>query len=77
MSQQSMSKKVRLDNEDLKKEVECPICMEIPRTVPIYACPNGQLVCRSCKGKTWQRLRIYGIFSVRRLRKYSVLTSYV
>jgi len=52
MSQQSMSKRVRLDDEDLKKEVECPICMEIPRKGPVYACPNGHLVCQRCKVTT-------------------------
>ena len=52
MSQQSKSKRIRLDDEDVKKEVECPVCMEIPRKGPIYACPNGHLVCQRCKGKT-------------------------
>ena len=61
MSQQSMSKKVRLDNEDLKKEVECPICLEIPKTGPIYACPNGHLVCQNCKGKTCQQQKLTNV----------------
>ena len=52
MSQQRKSKRIRLDDEDVKKEVECPVCMEIPRKGPIYACPNGHLVCQRCKVTT-------------------------
>jgi len=33
----------------LKTHVECPVCFEVPRTGPIYACPNGHHVCKNCK----------------------------
>jgi len=49
---ENMLKRARIDNEELKKHVECPVCMEIPRAGPIYACPNGHLVCQTCKGGT-------------------------
>ena len=31
--------------DDMKKQIECPVCHEVPRTGPIFACPNGHLVC--------------------------------
>jgi len=34
---------------DLKKQIECPVCLEVPRKGPVYACPNGHLVCQKCK----------------------------
>jgi len=49
---QNMAKKARIDNEKLKREVECPVCLGIPREGPVYACPNGHLVCQVCKGGT-------------------------
>ena len=33
----------------LKENVECPVCLEIPRSGPVFACPNGHFVCRKCK----------------------------
>jgi len=35
--------------KDLKKQVECPVCLEVPRKGPVFACPNGHLVCQKCK----------------------------
>ena len=34
---------------DLKKTVECPVCLEVPRKGPVFTCPNGHLVCQKCK----------------------------
>ena len=33
----------------LKKRVECPVCLVVARKGPIYACPNGHVVCQKCK----------------------------
>ena len=30
--------------EKLKENVECPVCMEIPRAGPMFVCPNGHFV---------------------------------
>ena len=38
--------------EDMKKEIECPICLEVPREGPVFSCPNGHLVCKNCKGES-------------------------
>ena len=37
---------------DMKKQVECPVCLDVPRKGPVYACPNGHLVCQKCKRVT-------------------------
>lgn len=28
--------------------LECPVCLDLPRTGPIYNCKNGHLVCKNC-----------------------------
>jgi len=33
----------------LKEGVECPVCLDIPRSGPVPVCPNGHLVCKKCK----------------------------
>merc|ERR1719154_1055879 len=33
----------------IKDKVECPVCMEVPRSGPFPVCPNGHFVCRRCK----------------------------
>jgi len=35
--------------QDLKKQIECPVCLEVPREGPVFTCPNGHLVCHKCK----------------------------
>ena len=47
-----LEKKLKLDIEKfdyLKKSVECPVCLEVPRKGPVFTCPNGHLVCQKCK----------------------------
>jgi len=39
--------KGKVDN--LKKMVECPICLEVPRKGPIFMCPNGHFLCKKCR----------------------------
>jgi len=33
----------------LKENLECPVCMEIPRAGPMFVCPNGHFACKKCK----------------------------
>merc|ERR1712179_643703 len=35
--------------DHLKKMVECPICLEVPRKGPIFMCPNGHFLCKKCR----------------------------
>ena len=33
---------------DVNKELECPVCLIIPRTFPIFLCRAGHSVCCEC-----------------------------
>ena len=35
--------------DDMKKQIECPVCLEVPRTGPVFVYPNGHFVCEQCK----------------------------
>jgi len=55
VEEQLQYKKVELHSEkvnDLKKQVECPVCLDVPRKGPVFTCPNGHLVCQKCKRET-------------------------
>ena len=32
----------------MEKILECPICLEIPKSTPIYQCETGHIYCKSC-----------------------------
>ena len=38
--------------KEVTDKVECPVCMDPPRSGPVYVCPNGHLVCMKCKRAT-------------------------
>ena len=40
-----------MNKTQLTKELECPVCFQIPRNSPIYQCVNGHLICSVCKEK--------------------------
>ena len=42
-----MSEAKRL--KGMQEELECPVCFEIPRELPIPACPKGHIVCKNCR----------------------------
>jgi len=33
----------------LESHLECPVCLNIPRELPVPSCPSGHIVCRPCK----------------------------
>eukprot|EP00092_Neocalanus_flemingeri_P032245 GFUD01035050.1.p1 GENE.GFUD01035050.1~~GFUD01035050.1.p1 ORF type:complete len:288 (+),score=48.45 GFUD01035050.1:103-966(+) len=33
----------------LREHIECPVCLETPRSCPVPVCPNGHFVCHVCK----------------------------
>ena len=37
-----------MDEEVLKRTLECPICLVIPRKAKIYSCCNGHIICELC-----------------------------
>jgi len=42
-------KTLKEDVGTLRKRVECPVCLEIPRSGPVFVCKNGHFVCQKCK----------------------------
>jgi len=42
----------------LSDKVECPVCLEVPRTGPVPVCPNGHIVCKKCKKTTCPTCRV-------------------
>ena len=35
-------------SEDLREDLECPVCFVIPKSGPIYQCEAGHIHCKSC-----------------------------
>jgi len=44
--------------DQLKGKVECPVCLEIPRSSPAYVCPNGHIICKKCKTNSCPSCRV-------------------
>jgi len=36
-------------NDSFSDDLQCPVCLLVPRDIPIPACPVGHLVCQSCR----------------------------
>eukprot|EP00090_Calanus_glacialis_P042559 TRINITY_DN7546_c0_g1_i1.p1 TRINITY_DN7546_c0_g1~~TRINITY_DN7546_c0_g1_i1.p1 ORF type:complete len:317 (-),score=57.20 TRINITY_DN7546_c0_g1_i1:141-1091(-) len=36
---------------ELETVVECPVCYNIPRDLPIPCCPAGHIMCTTCRGR--------------------------
>ena len=34
--------------DDVQEDLECPVCLKIPRTTPIYQCDEGHIHCNKC-----------------------------
>ena len=34
---------------DVSDELQCPVCLQIPREVPTPACPVGHITCKNCR----------------------------
>ena len=49
MAQGSESEAARIkSSEDIREDLECPVCFKIPRTTPIYQCEQGHIHCKTC-----------------------------
>ena len=35
-------------SEDLREDLECPVCLAIPKKGPIYQCQSGHIHCQGC-----------------------------
>ena len=31
-----------------KEDYQCPVCLVVPKSTPIYQCANGHIICKSC-----------------------------
>ena len=38
-----------VSTEELREYFECPICYEVPRSPPIFSCPQGHMLCGKCR----------------------------
>lgn len=51
---------VDADSNERKRKVEqlewmeCPVCLETPRSGPIYSCRKGHIICKECQPKVTQ-----------------------
>ena len=36
---------------NLRTELQCPVCDQIPSSLPIPSCPSGHILCKECKKK--------------------------
>ena len=36
---------------NLEENLECPVCIKIPRDLPIPCCEAGHIVCQNCRGR--------------------------
>lgn len=50
LRRQGTSNKDKLDNltKELEDRVKCPVCLEMPSSGPIFTCPRGHCICKSC-----------------------------
>jgi len=37
--------------QELREELECPVCLEVTSKAPIYKCSDDHLICRQCRPK--------------------------
>ena len=49
MSGRSSNQSVASPMKRIRSELVCPVCLNIPRDLPIPSCPSGHFVCRPCK----------------------------
>lgn len=49
MESSSHSNKHDIQDDWIEKLLECPVCFNIPRDLPIPQCPAGHIICKSCR----------------------------
>lgn len=45
---QKESEKLKVSASSIEEELLCPVCMTVPRSLPIPCCPRGHLLCQTC-----------------------------
>ena len=51
MASNSNTKSWISSTEDLREELECPVCYKIPTSTPIFQCDQGHIHCKLCHPK--------------------------
>ena len=51
MSVQGSNQSMASPMNRVRSQLECPVCYNIPRDLPLPSCPSGHFVCRPCKTK--------------------------
>jgi len=49
MNNKNNRKEIKLDVEWLGSLLECPVCLNVPRHLPIHQCSVGHIICKSCR----------------------------
>ena len=49
-------RKAIYSSEDLREDLECPVCLLIPKKGPIYQCESGHIHCQTCHSRGGLRL---------------------
>ena len=49
MESSSDSNKHDIQDDWIEKILECPVCFNIPRDLPIPQCPAGHIICKTCR----------------------------
>ena len=78
MGQATSSQAQATSIEELRKSLECPVCLETPKSGPLYQCENGHIICSGCNAKvnrcpecrvTLPNVRIRNLFAEKQLEK--------
>ena len=43
-----MEAEAAISVSDLRRSLECPVCLETPKAGPLYQCENGHILCSVC-----------------------------
>ena len=42
---------ITISVEELRRSLECPVCLITPKVGPLYQCDNGHILCPDCYKK--------------------------
>ena len=50
LRKQAASTKGKLESltRELEDRIKCPVCLDMPSSGPIFTCPRGHCICKSC-----------------------------
>ena len=48
---QNTKDNTQISFESLKEDLECPVCLDVPKSLPIYQCSQGHIICNFCYPK--------------------------